>query len=262
MDVIVVQSTPIFIFLYPQQSTVLEGTGALCKPSAAFIHIKVSNFSVDAQKYVTISIAEPVLFLIDLKAPSVSLYTARNISTERRLHRSAWQARLGSRLDPIKRKLLDNNILLTAHPTDMLRIRVERDPRTYDILSRKIIPAEILPIVLPVMSDIPMRRLEKNNDTGMIVCSFSMIEEQKPFELYCPVAGQLQRDDLLFRILKDPYADFPYIMVLQVKDELATFSYSSILYVKYKATFYDEPLPVAVVQELVKASEKREQLAW
>lgn len=112
------------------------------------------------------------------------------------------------------------------------------------------------------MKDVPMRRLVKDDASSSIVATFSMLEDQKPFEAFCPISGQLQRDDLLFRIIKDPYADLPYIMVLQVKDELATFSYASLLYVKYMLSFYDEPLPQAVVSEIMNASEKREVLKW
>jgi hypothetical protein len=86
--------------------------------------------------------------------------------------------------------------------------------------------------------------------------------QPKPIEAYCPLGGQLERDDLLFRIIKDPYADLPYVMVLQVKDEIGTLSYSSLLYVKYSLSFYDEQLPSEVLEALVDASNKREELGW
>ncbi|HRS26487.1 MAG TPA: hypothetical protein P5140_08115 [Methanofastidiosum sp.] len=257
------QFIPVINFIYPGNPHIIAGISKKVKIDNPFRIVFTAQTPISViQQYTHITFEQAVLLAITGYGPSISLYTPKTISTQRRLHRSAWQARLGSRLDPIQRKIVDNAILLSAHPTDMLRIRVTRDSRTQDILTRTVTAAEILPIMLPVMKDIPMRRLEKDNDTGRIVCSFSALEDTEPFEVYCPMSGQLQRDDLLFRIIKDPYADYPYIMALQVKDELATIAYSSIYYVKYRVSFYDEPLPYAVVDELVKASEKREMLAW
>jgi len=257
----VIQSTPIFIFLYPVAPTVNDAISVVATGASVELVLRAESVFLDAQIYEKVFPSSVSLYL-NAVTPSVDIYRRRVISTERRLHRSAWQGRLGARLDPIKRKLLDNNILLSAHPTDMLRVRVTRDSRTQDILTRTIVASEVLPVMLPVMKDVPMRRLVKDDASSSIVATFSMLEDQKPFEAFCPISGQLQRDDLLFRIIKDPYADLPYIMVLQVKDELATFSYASLLYVKYMLSFYDEPLPQAVVSEIMNASEKREVLKW
>ena len=58
--------------------------------------------------------------------------------TLRKYRTTNFQARLGKRLDAITRKVLDDRISLTAHPTDMLRISVKRDSRSGDLLSRTI----------------------------------------------------------------------------------------------------------------------------
>ncbi len=258
---IAVLGTPVFVFIYPQQTTVVEGISCAVPVESIAIELATNAVFLDAQIFEKVELAEALSVYITAATPSVAIVVPRTITLDRRMHRSAWQARLGARLDPIKQKLLDNSMLLSAHPTDMLRVRTTRDSRTQDVLSRTIVAAEILPIMLPAMSDVPMRRLERD-DTGELVVSFSMLEDQKPFEAYSPLAGQLRRDDLLFRILKDPHADLPYMMVLQVKDELATFSYASVLYTKFLLTFYDEALPPVVVSEIMKAATKREALKW
>lgn len=258
---IVVQSTPLFLFLYPQAPVVEDAISISITPDRLELSLDLGSFTVDAQTFVTATVATLSLELTT-HIPSVVITYSREMTAIRRNNRSAWQSRLGARMDPIRRKFLDNNILLTANATDMLRVRSIRDSRTQDILSRTITASEILPIVLPIMQDVPMRRLIKDDSSGSIVVTFSALEDQKPFEAYCPLSGQLQRDDLLFRFIKDPYADLPYIMVMQVKDELATLSYSSLLYVKYLLTFYDEPLPAAVVSEILAAVTKRERLKW
>ena len=66
----------------------------------------------------------------------------------------------------------------------------------------------------------------------------------------------------LFRIIKDPGSNIPYIMCLQVKDVLSTISYSSILYSKYQVTFFDEALPSEIINIIRQESLKRENLGW
>jgi len=188
----------------------------------------------------------------------VDAYTVKRVRLDRRYQRSAWQARLGKKLDTIRQKVTDNSLLLTSHPTDMVRIRAKRDERTHDLISRVVESVEVLPIVLPILKDVPMRRLLRQQQE---ITSFEMISRQ-PFEIYSPVRVQLKRDDLLFRMIYDPQVNDPYVMVLQIKDELATMAYSSLLYIKYTASFYDEKIPLEVVQALVAATQKREALTW
>jgi len=190
----------------------------------------------------------------------VDIFMRRQYTVDRRSHRSAWQGRLGAKMDTLRTKVLDNSLLLTAHPTDMLRIRTERDPRSQDVVSRTVVAAEVLPIVLPILKDVPMRRIIKENQQAVV--TFSMAEDAKPFEIYSALSNQLYRDDLLFRIIKDPYSDSPYLLAMQIKDEVATLAYSSLLYVKYKATIFDEKLPQAIVDQLVAFATKRELLKW
>jgi len=259
----VVQGTPGFIFVSPLNPTVYDAISIRAGVDTAAMFWLPQNAVPIEQINLVVSLLESNLTAVAHNL-TVSTYAPRTTTVPRRLNRSAWQARLGSKMDPIKRKVLDNQLLLSSHPTDMLRIRTTRDSRSQDIQTRTIVSNEILPILLPTMKDVPMRRLVKDDASESITVTFAMTDADnaKPFEAYCPLAGQLQRDDLLFRIIEDPYADLPYLMVLQVKDELATLAYSSMLYVKYNLTFYDEALPQAVVNAVVAASTKRGKLAW
>jgi hypothetical protein len=261
MDVTVALQTA-YIYLSPPAPIVHEGLSisVATTPAAIAFHTTAPNIHQEWYEYVTVE--QPAHISIAARPAHVEIYSLRIPRTERRLQHSSWQARLGAKLDPIKRKILDNQILLTSHPTDMLRIRTKRDERTHDVLSRTIISSEVLPVVLPIMKDVPLRRLQ--HEDGLTTLSMSVMEHQEknPFEAFCPLAGMLERDDLLFRILKDPYTDSPYFMVLQVKDELGTLAYSSLLYVKYKLSFYDEPLPGSVLDTLAEFAAKREELTW
>lgn len=260
-DVVARQYTPAFVFLYPQSATVENTISVLVPVSRLELELSLGTPSVFNEAHSVALIEGHPSLTIVAHQPAVSIVLVTSIEVPRRFQRSAWQARLGAKLDPIKRKFRDNSMLLAAHPTDMLRIRVLRDPRTHDILSRKIVSNEILPIILPVMEDVPMRRLVRE-DHNILSLSITDVDNAKPFEVYCPSVSQLQRDDLLFRFIGDPYSESPYVLVLQVKDELGTIGYSELLHVKYSVTIYDEALPSAVVSAVYAAAIKRGRLKW
>ena len=79
----------------------------------------------------------------------------QKIDSRRRMRRTTFQARLGRKLDHIHQMTLDNNLRLSAHPTDMLRISVKRDERSRDIISRTLEAMEIMPIIFPRIESIP-----------------------------------------------------------------------------------------------------------
>ena len=198
----------------------------------------------------------------------VFITPSKNVATPdearlRRMKRTSYQAKLGRKIDNITNKVLDNNIRLASHPTDMLRIEVERDERSHDIMSRTITNSEIMPVILPKMEDIPMRQFKREGTETMIPSLFSIAQEEY-FEVYAPTECNLNEDDLLIRILydKSPNIDEPYIFVLQVKEVLGTFGYSSLLWKKCLTTFYDEALPPAILTTIQEAIEKRDLLNW
>ena len=183
--------------------------------------------------------------------------------SDRIYRRTDFQARLGRKLDNIRKRVLDNNIRLSAHPTDMLRIAVVRDDRSHDLISRTIESTEIMPIILPKMEDIPLRHLIREGK-DILIPSMYPIQQEEYFEVYAPVQCDLHEDDLLVRILYDSSPDIsnPYVMVLQVKDLLGTFGYNTLTWKKAIVTFYDESLPQRVVQLIKSSILKREALDW
>lgn len=261
MDVRVIATTTRVAFSAPSP-LVIEGRSHTVSLHYPPLVVMVSKSPiVKRQVYRTVTTL-PANIFFDLNPARVEIFSQRVPRVDRRFQRSAWQARLGARLDPIKRRVQDNQILLTSHPTDMLRVRVKEDPRSHDVISKTIVSNEILPIILPTLIDVPMRRLINKNGTYSLSISMMEKQEREPMEAFCPLQGLLERGDLLFRIIKDPYIDKPYFMVLQVKEELGTIAYSSLLYIKYILSFYDEPLPPGVLELLAEAANKREKLTW
>lgn len=191
--------------------------------------------------------------------------TERDVKSSRRMRRTTFQARLGRKLDRIHQQVLDNNIRLSSNPTDMLRIEAKRDERSRDLISRTLIENEVLPIILPKMQDIPLRHLMGlRGGNEVTIPSLYTIEQQEYFEIYAPVEVKLEPDDLLIRIIYDDInsPDDPYVMVLQVSEQLATLGYSGIRYYKYWCTFYNETLPQRVIDIVKEAEKKRAILGW
>ena len=181
--------------------------------------------------------------------------------TPRKYRTTSFQARLGKKLDSITRKILDDRIGLTAHPTDMLRISVKRDSRSGDLLSRTITSSEVVPIIFPNMIDVPLRQFATRDDKEVLLPSFYAFSQEQHFDLYAPIAVQLDVDDLLIRFVYNEDR-LPWISVLQVKDILSTVGYNSILYNKLQCTFYDETLPEKVLSLIRSAIDRRELLGW
>ncbi len=179
----------------------------------------------------------------------------------RKYRTTSFQARLGKKLDNITRKVLDDRIGLTAHPTDMLRISVKRDSRSGDLLSRTITSSEVVPIIFPKMTDVPLRQFATRDDKEVLLPSFYAFSQEQHFDLYAPIAVQLDVDDLLIRFVYNEDR-LPWISVLQVKDILSTVGYNSILYNKLQCTFYDETLPEKVLSLIRSAIDRRELLGW
>lgn len=193
----------------------------------------------------------------DLQEPVTDVRT----KTSRKYRTTSFQARLGKKLDNIARKVLDDGISLTAHPTDMLRISVKRDPRSGDLFSRTITSSEVVPIIFPNMKDVPLRQFSTRDDKEVLLPSFYAFSQEQHFDLYAPIAVQVDVDDLLIRFVYNEDR-LPWISILQVKDILSTVGYNSILYNKLQCTFYDEVLPDKVLTLIRSAIDRRELLGW
>ena len=264
-DINIVQSAPLFIFLEPQDPILdVQVYVSIAIADPVPMVLDPVDPTLDPQQYKTVTLGSTIDIPFDLDSPLIELWSGRLVpDLSRRIHRSSWQARLGMKTDIVKRKIVDNSILLSSHPTDMLRVRVEKDPRSGDILNRTIIANEILPILFPALVDIPIRRLERDDGNWVLSGLDSSNEDIRSIEAYAPMEAELRRDDLLIRIIiSDPDQTLPGVMVFQVKDELATFSYNTILYSKYNLSFYDETLPTSVLQAMVDAAAKREIVRW
>lgn len=189
------------------------------------------------------------------------IFKDRSLNIDKAFRRTSFQARLGKKLDNIVRKVADNNIRLASQPVDMIRVKANRDPISQDLISRTIDDAEIVPIIFPTMEDVPLRRLTRSGEDVLIPDLYQFHKDQY-WEIYSPATIKLDEDDLLIRMIYDPYSDEPNIVCLAVKENLATIGYSSVIYLKYQVTLYDEALNDEIVDFIMNAYRKRMELGW
>lgn len=230
------------------------------------INTSIENPSATGTEGLTEGLLDAAANLFTMETTDALVSTTHeNEEGRRRMRRTTFQARLGRKLDHIHQMTLDNNLRLSAHPTDMLRISVKRDERSRDIISRTLEAMEIMPIIFPRIESIPMRHLEGYRDGNeVVVPSLYTIDQNEYFEIYAPVECKLKPDDLLVRIVYDDVncPDNPYVMIFQVTEQLATIGYSSIRYYKYFCTFYENQLPNQIIEEIKSDQKKREILGW
>lgn len=217
--------------------------------SPAIAVVRKTTFSLD--------IAEVSIILSDL---SIKVTTRQVISTVKPPKR-AWQARLGSKMDDILRKTMDNKISLSSYPIDMVRVQITRDPRTQDLISRTIIANEVMPLYFEkAFNELPLRRMEYS-DTEQIILTIDGTK-LSDIKVKCPISERLNRGDLLFRIIRDDYSERPVVLILQVKEELGTIGYSKLIQIDYVLSYYDEKLPESVIAAVIDSTSKREVVEW
>ena len=91
----------------------------------------------DALLKATILTEEP-FSLVQTFTPRLEVYKFTEKKISPIMRRTTFQARMGSRLDNIKRKVIDNSIRLASNPKDMIRVKTVRDERSSDLVSRTV----------------------------------------------------------------------------------------------------------------------------
>lgn len=215
------------------------------------------NINVARHNTIPFDVAEISTFALEFGIKT----TERKVIVKTPPPHRAWQARLGSRMDTILKKAIDNKISLSSFPIDMVRVQVNKDPRTHDIISRSVSSYEIMPLYFTqALDELPLRRVEYS-DTQQIVLTIDGTK-LTDIKVKCPLSQTLNRGDILFRILRDDYSERPIVLVLQVKDELGMIGYSSLLQIDYILSYYDEELPDSILDAVIASTNKREELQW
>lgn len=171
-----------------------------------------------------------------------------------------FQNRLGAKQDIIRRKLIDNNIQIVGSAVDTIRVSTTRNDEM-DIMSSKIIRADVVSIDFPPLVDVPFRWIEKDADNGYritsLVNNFDEEEEKKNYEITVTHGAKLDMDDLIFRVFIDPDVNKATVLPLQIAEQLGTFGFGMIILNKYHATIYTENLPKKIEEVVIELAKRR-----
>lgn len=181
-----------------------------------------------------------------------------------KMNGTSFQGRLQKVLARIERRCTDNDIRLMGNPTDVLRLSVKKDENG-DITMRRVDENCVLPIVMPEMKDVPLRHFSAMRETAngggirnAMIPSLYPFGDKQYYDCFIPVSAQIDDDDLLIRIVYDPACpDDPVLMVLQVKEVLANIDFNAVTSIKIRCTFYDEELPVPILDWIRDTIDKR-----
>lgn len=176
-----------------------------------------------------------------------------------------FQARLGMKHDPIRRKLLDNTTELIGAPTDCLRIRVQKNDEG-DKERTFVERADVVSIVFPPMVDVPYRIIAKEDATGSrsqqyrltsLVTATTDDDHQKHYEIIAPHSVGMNIGDLVCRVFQDPEQEFPVVIVTEVSEMLGTVGFSAMVQHKYRCVINMDKLPNEVVGIIAEMAERR-----
>lgn len=174
-----------------------------------------------------------------------------------------YNARLASKLDWMKQKLIDNQEELIGTPTDCIRIRYKKNDEG-DIISRIIEKADVVSIVFPPLKDVPYRTLDDDTGSWRItsLVNANADEFNQNYEIIAPHNKDLRVGDMIFRVFVDQEMTKPVVLGLNITESLATFGQNAIIQHKYKAAIYTEDLPKEMIDVIINMAQRRLKLKF
>ena len=168
-----------------------------------------------------------------------------------------FQNRLSMKLEPMKRKLLDNMVSLTGAATDCIRVTpITNDEGDLDYSDVK--EATVDSIIFPALPELPFRRIFKDGQVGYKISAIETASDDQmaqSFELVLPYESNIDVGDLIIRVFLDPNNIGPTVLVLVVKELKGTFGENMLLKTRVNCTLFTEqlrPEALAVISEMAK----------
>lgn len=160
------------------------------------------------------------------------------------------------KMEPVKRKLLDNLISFTGMATDCIRVTFKRD-KDGDLMYADVKSATVDSIIFPKMPELPMRRIYKDGMQGYQISPVAVAEDgtEESWSITIPYESNIDVDDLIIKVYLDPNNLAPTVLTLIVSELLGTFGENMVLETKAKCTLFTEqlrPEALAVISEMAK----------
>jgi hypothetical protein len=171
------------------------------------------------------------------------------------------QQRAGRIQDPLRRKLINNNMAWIADAVDCIRCRYRK---TYEGDKKSIIveKTDVINAVFPPMVDVPVRKIKKDKDTDQwqltsLINMFEQGEQEKFYKVQVPYNFDINVGDMLFRIFLDDNQSSNVVIPLEVTELTGTFGEGQMIMQSFQATIPTEAIPAEIVQVMMQMNERR-----
>ena len=188
------------------------------------------------------------------------------MANDRRQNISTVQSRLAIVQDPLRRKLIDNNLYWISKATDCIRLKVKKSYEG-DAVAYVVEKTDVVSVVLPPLTDVPYRKIKIDEQSRKwqltsLVSLFEDGEQSKIFSVQIPHEFDIDVGDLLFVIMIDPAQKFPIIIPIQVTELLGTFGGQMIIMNKFAATIPTDNFPEEIVATIQDMAQRRLRLGF
>lgn len=186
-----------------------------------------------------------------------------------------WQSRLTSKNNIIAQKLVDQQVRNAGYATDVIIIRSNSINRVNDVLDFELLDIDIVNIVFPALTDIPLRRFwgaggQVGYPTDISANDGASGKKDEPFECWAEVKWKIDQDSIILKFFDNvqganpnlPEATDPWILPLQVKNILGSFGGRSMIWQKVHMSYLDNPLPAELLDFVTKMANRRKILGW
>lgn len=172
------------------------------------------------------------------------------------IKRRSFQNRLSMKLEPVKRKVLDELISLTGMATDCIRVKFMRN-KDGDPIYDDIEKATVDSIIFPKIPETSFRRIYKDGKTGYKLSPVALAEDgtEQNWKLTVPYESDIDVGDLIIKVYLDPNNIAPCVITFIVSDLLGTVGENMLLKTNVQCTLFTEdlnPETLAVVSEMAK----------
>lgn len=159
---------------------------------------------------------------------------------------SSIQDKLFSKLDPLKRKVFDNNLTYAGTSVEIIRLTVEEDEHYDETITILNHSKEIIQI--SNLANIPLSRLRKDLTKSYTASTTGLyLYDILPITIKAKFATQLNNRDIIIKaIYDDSDLSNPFYLVLQITEVLGSLG-NSLISLEFNAAPYTKSLPIEVV---------------
>jgi hypothetical protein len=175
------------------------------------------------------------------------------------------QARLAVYEDRIRRKALNNSTSLISQPVDCVRLKSKKN-REGDDDKLIVTKLDVVGVVFPPMSDVPIRRIEHDGENHWAITSLvDTYDDGKQVSYYkceAPLDHDIDVGDMIVRVIRDDNTDHPTVLVMRVAELLGTLGGMELIKTKFNCTLWTDEIPEDLLASIMKMVDRRKRVGY